>query len=141
MHVHTVKGASDSSLTPQQLVEEARRIGLNGVNISEHDRLWDAREMERFRQDSGLFASRASAPAMLPPPTAWAASRPSSNSPWSTSATSLPSCGPHATTLPRVSSEAAWWPSARALRTSTPDCLPAAERDHLRSAGPGDHRP
>ena len=59
MHVHTVKGASDSSLTPQQLMEEARRIGLNGVNISEHDRLWDAREMERFRQDSGLFASRA----------------------------------------------------------------------------------
>jgi predicted metal-dependent phosphoesterase TrpH len=59
MHVHTVKGASDSSLTPQQLMEEARRIGLNGVNISEHDRLWDAREMERFRQESGLFASRA----------------------------------------------------------------------------------
>jgi predicted metal-dependent phosphoesterase TrpH len=59
MHVHTVKGASDSSLTPQQLVEEARRIGLNGVAISEHDRLWDAREMERFRQESGLFAGRA----------------------------------------------------------------------------------
>ena len=59
MHVHTVKGASDSSLTPQQLMEEARRIGLHGVNISEHDRLWDAREMERFRQESGLFASRA----------------------------------------------------------------------------------
>jgi len=59
MHVHTVKGASDSSLTPQQLVEEARRIGLDGVNISEHDRLWDAREMERFRRESGLFASRA----------------------------------------------------------------------------------
>lgn len=59
MHVHTVRGASDSSLTPQQLVEEARRIGLNGVNISEHDRLWDARDMERFRRDSGLFAGRA----------------------------------------------------------------------------------
>ena len=59
MHVHTVKGASDSSLTPQQLMEEAHRIGLNGVTISEHDRLWDAREMERFRQESGLFASRA----------------------------------------------------------------------------------
>jgi len=59
MHVHTVRGASDSSLTPQQLVEEAHRIGLDGVNISEHDRLWDAREMERFRRESGLFASRA----------------------------------------------------------------------------------
>jgi predicted metal-dependent phosphoesterase TrpH len=59
LHVHTVKGASDSSLTPEQLIEEARRIGLDGVNISEHDRLWDAREMERFRRESGLFASRA----------------------------------------------------------------------------------
>jgi len=59
MHVHTVKGASDSSLTPQQLMEEARRIGLDGVNISEHDRLWDIREVGRFRQESRLFASRA----------------------------------------------------------------------------------
>jgi hypothetical protein len=59
MHVHTVKGPSDSSLTPQELMQEARRIGLNGVNISEHDRVWDAYEMERFRQESGLFASRA----------------------------------------------------------------------------------
>jgi len=59
MHVHTVKGASDSSLTPQQLVEEAHRIGLDGVNISEHDRLWDAREVESFRKESGLFATRA----------------------------------------------------------------------------------
>ncbi len=58
MHVHTVKGASDSSLTPQQLIEEAHRIGLDGVVISEHDRLWDAREMERFRKESGLFACR-----------------------------------------------------------------------------------
>jgi hypothetical protein len=59
MHLHTVKGASDSSLTPQQLVDEAHRIGLDGVNISEHDRLWDAREVGRFRLESGLFASRA----------------------------------------------------------------------------------
>jgi hypothetical protein len=58
MHLHTVKGGSDSSLTPQQLVQEAARIGLGGVNISEHDRLWDARELESFRSESGLFISR-----------------------------------------------------------------------------------
>jgi hypothetical protein len=58
MHLHTVKGGSDSSLTPQQLMEETQRIGLDGVNISEHDRLWDARELERFRRESGLFVSR-----------------------------------------------------------------------------------
>ena len=58
MHVHTVRGASDSSLTPEQLIEVARRIGLGGVNIAEHDRVWDARQIEEFRQQSGLFVSR-----------------------------------------------------------------------------------
>lgn len=58
MHVHTVRGAADSSLTPDQLIEEAQRIGLSGVNISEHDRVWDARQIEEFRERSGLFVSR-----------------------------------------------------------------------------------
>jgi hypothetical protein len=58
MHVHTVRGASDSSLTPEQLIEVARRVGLTGVNICEHDRVWDVRQIEEFRQQSGLFVSR-----------------------------------------------------------------------------------
>ena len=58
MHVHTVRGASDSSLTPEQLRKEAQRIGLTGVNISEHDRVWDERQIEEFREQSGLFVSR-----------------------------------------------------------------------------------
>lgn len=58
MHVHTVRGAADSSLTPEQLMEEARRIGLTGVNISEHDRVWEADQVEDFRRRSGLFVSR-----------------------------------------------------------------------------------
>ena len=57
MHLHTVKGGSDSSLSPRQLMEEAKRIGLGGVNISEHDRLWDAHELETFRRESGLFVN------------------------------------------------------------------------------------
>ena len=58
MHVHTVRGASDSSLTPEQLTEVARRVGLTGVNICEHDRVWDKRQIEEFREQSGLFVSR-----------------------------------------------------------------------------------
>jgi len=58
MHVHTVRGAADSSLTLDQLIEEATRIGLTGVNISEHDRVWDAYQLDEFRQKSGLFVSR-----------------------------------------------------------------------------------
>ncbi len=58
MHVHTVRGASDSSLTPEQLRKEAQRIGLTGVNISEHDRVWDERQIEGLREQSVLFVSR-----------------------------------------------------------------------------------
>jgi hypothetical protein len=58
MHVHTVRGAADSSLTPDQLIEVAQRIGLTGVNITEHDRVWDAHQIDEFRERSGLFVSR-----------------------------------------------------------------------------------
>jgi hypothetical protein len=58
MHVHTVRGAADSSLTPGQLLEEAKRIGLTGINISEHDRVWDPQQLAAFREESGLFVSR-----------------------------------------------------------------------------------
>jgi len=55
MHCHTTNGASDSALTPAQLIEVARRIGLTGVNVSEHDRVWDRHTLEKFREESGLF--------------------------------------------------------------------------------------
>ncbi|MEO8456895.1 MAG: PHP-associated domain-containing protein [Chloroflexota bacterium] len=58
MHVHTVRGAADSSLTPEQLIEVAQRIGLTGVNITEHDRVWEMHAIEEFRKASGLFVSR-----------------------------------------------------------------------------------
>ena len=57
MHVHTTRGASDSALRPEELVAEAARIGLTGVHLSEHDRLWDPYELTRFRQESGLFVA------------------------------------------------------------------------------------
>lgn len=58
MHVHTVRGAADSSLTPDQLVETAKSIGLTGVNITEHDRVWESHQIAEFRARSGLFVSR-----------------------------------------------------------------------------------
>lgn len=58
MHVHTVRGAADSSLTPDQLIEVANSIGLTGVNITEHDRVWEAHQIKEFRERSGLFVSR-----------------------------------------------------------------------------------
>lgn len=56
MHMHTTRGASDSMLSPEALVAEASRVGLTGVHITEHDRMWDAWELTRFRDaNPGLF--------------------------------------------------------------------------------------
>jgi predicted metal-dependent phosphoesterase TrpH len=57
MHVHTTRGASDSNLRPEELAEEALRLGLTGVHLSEHDRLWDPYELERFRRQRRLFVA------------------------------------------------------------------------------------
>jgi predicted metal-dependent phosphoesterase TrpH len=58
MHIHTLNGASDSMLDPEHLVEEAANIGLTGVNISEHDRVWEGHAMARYRADHPeLFVS------------------------------------------------------------------------------------
>ena len=58
MHVHTVRGAADSSLKPEQLSEVAKEIGLTGVNITEHDRVWEDHTLKEFREQSGLFVNR-----------------------------------------------------------------------------------
>ena len=46
LHVHTVKGSTDSGLLPEQLIVEAKRIGLNGVFLSEHGGGWTSTQIE-----------------------------------------------------------------------------------------------
>jgi predicted metal-dependent phosphoesterase TrpH len=58
MHMHTVLGAYDSGLQPSLLADEARRVGLTGVAITEHDRMWDSHTLGRYRDDQaplGVF--------------------------------------------------------------------------------------
>ena len=55
MHVHTSIGSADSNLAPPRLLEAAREVGLDGLVITEHDVPWPREQMERFRQESGLF--------------------------------------------------------------------------------------
>lgn len=47
-HVHTVKGGPDSNLSPEELVTEARRLGLGGVCLTEHGGGWDKWDFQRF---------------------------------------------------------------------------------------------
>lgn len=56
MHIHTTAGASDSGLSPEDLAEEAVARGLTGLNITEHDRLWDGFKLAEYRErHSALF--------------------------------------------------------------------------------------
>ena len=59
-HLHTVRGAADSALQPSDLLAEARRIGLNGINISEHDRVWETEDWQQLQRDCepDIFLSR-----------------------------------------------------------------------------------
>lgn len=51
MHIHTTNGASDSQLRPEEMSEIAKSIGLTGVNVSEHDRVWDSYLASAFRKE------------------------------------------------------------------------------------------
>ena len=44
LHIHTSWHSADSNLSPIDLIHEAKRLGLDGVVVTEHDRGWD-----RFR--------------------------------------------------------------------------------------------
>ncbi|HEX3151194.1 MAG TPA: PHP domain-containing protein, partial [Gemmataceae bacterium] len=50
LHMHTSRYSPDSSIDPFELVKQARAIGLDGIVITEHDRLWPEEELEELRQ-------------------------------------------------------------------------------------------
>jgi predicted metal-dependent phosphoesterase TrpH len=48
LHIHTSRHSADSNLHPAALIQEAKRLGLHGVVVTEHDTCWDrfmAREL------------------------------------------------------------------------------------------------
>jgi predicted metal-dependent phosphoesterase TrpH len=58
LHVHTNQGSPDSALTPDELVEEAKRLGLTGVMVAEHNG-WPRHDFERFARDLDIVLVRA----------------------------------------------------------------------------------
>lgn len=48
LHVHTAKGAYDSTLSIPQAIEEAEMKGLGGVCLTEHTYVWSRKELEGF---------------------------------------------------------------------------------------------
>ena len=54
LHVHTNQGSPDSSLTPEELVAEAARVGLDGVMVTEHVG-WPRQDFEAFARSQGML--------------------------------------------------------------------------------------
>jgi predicted metal-dependent phosphoesterase TrpH len=52
-HVHTSRYSPDSVIEPEELVEQARLAGLDGVVITEHDHQWEAEELAEMNRRSG----------------------------------------------------------------------------------------
>jgi predicted metal-dependent phosphoesterase TrpH len=52
-HLHTQKHSPDSSIDPVELIEHARRIGLDGVVITEHDYQWEPDELAELAARAG----------------------------------------------------------------------------------------
>lgn len=57
MHLHSRGASSDSMLDPDELPELARISGLSGINISEHDQVWERHRQAEYREaHPGFFA-------------------------------------------------------------------------------------
>ena len=59
LHIHTTKGSADSSLSPEDLILEAERLGLRGLCITEHSGPWDRHEFQRFASQHNVVLIRA----------------------------------------------------------------------------------
>ena len=55
IHTHTYPTSDDSSLSPEQLIEEAKRIGLDGVCITDHDGFWDPAQVNHLSRAHGFL--------------------------------------------------------------------------------------
>src|SRR5579872_5006628 len=53
LHLHTNRGSSDSNLAPKDLIARAKEIGIGAVCITEHDTMWEFREMPELLDDHG----------------------------------------------------------------------------------------
>jgi predicted metal-dependent phosphoesterase TrpH len=58
IHLHTNRGSADSNLSPRDLVERARAIGIGAVCITEHDTMWDLGEVGEMSRAAGVQVLR-----------------------------------------------------------------------------------
>ena len=57
-HTHTTRGSADSNLDPFALVDQAQKIGLHGVCITEHDNAWADPKIDDYARERGVTLFR-----------------------------------------------------------------------------------
>jgi len=50
LHLHTLYGSACAYMDPDQLINRAKLMGLDGVCITEHNQLWDIEAIDRLRE-------------------------------------------------------------------------------------------
>ena len=55
IHTHTYPTSDDSTLVPERLIEEAMRIGLDGICITDHDGFWEPGDIDELSRRYGYL--------------------------------------------------------------------------------------
>jgi len=55
MHTHVLPWSEDSFLRPAELIEQAKRMGLDGVCITDHDWFWKAEEIAELSRENDFL--------------------------------------------------------------------------------------
>jgi predicted metal-dependent phosphoesterase TrpH len=58
LHVHSYPASACSSVTMEALIEEAQKIGLNGFCLTDHNHVWNPRQVAELRQKTGFLILR-----------------------------------------------------------------------------------
>ncbi len=58
LHVHTSPASPCSSAPVDELIEEAKRIGLDGICLTDHNHVWESARVDELRQKHGFLILR-----------------------------------------------------------------------------------
>lgn len=58
LHLHTTHGSACSSMTPDEMMAAALNAGLDGVCVTEHNRIWAPDEADKLSQKYGIAVFR-----------------------------------------------------------------------------------
>lgn len=54
LHIHTSPRSPCSNLDPLDLIQEARRLGLDGICLTEHQVVWNPEEVNDLEEEGGI---------------------------------------------------------------------------------------